>query len=110
MLPGPQRNLSPFRGPSGRADQPGPPAAVPGHLRGRIMGVWMIVYSGAVPLGSLWAGELANRHGVAAVLELSAALCLGACGLAGGLDLLGSAEAGRARAFPARPADDPSPG
>ncbi|MDB5351662.1 MAG: arabinose efflux permease family protein [Planctomycetota bacterium] len=49
---------------------------VPNHLRGRMMGVWMIVFSGSVPLGSLWAGMLANAHGVAAVMLVSAALCL----------------------------------
>jgi len=48
---------------------------VPDHLRGRIMGIWMIAYSGSVPLGSLWAGELANRYGVALVIEISAAIC-----------------------------------
>jgi predicted MFS family arabinose efflux permease len=48
---------------------------VPDHLRGRIMGIWMIVYSASVPLGSLWAGELANRYGVSLVIEVSAALC-----------------------------------
>ncbi|HEV3166343.1 MAG TPA: MFS transporter [Isosphaeraceae bacterium] len=48
----------------------------PDHLRGRIMGIWMIVYSGSVPPGSLWAGELAARHGVPLVMEISAAICL----------------------------------
>jgi MFS family permease len=50
--------------------------AAPDHLRGRIMGIWMIVYSGSVPLGALWAGRFAQRYGVPSVLELSAALCL----------------------------------
>jgi MFS family permease len=51
---------------------------VPDHLRGRIMGVWMLVYSGSVPLGALWAGRLAQGGGVALVMELSAALCASA--------------------------------
>jgi MFS family permease len=50
---------------------------VPDHLRGRIMGIWMIVYSGSVPLGSLWSGDLAKRFGVSLVMEVSAAICLG---------------------------------
>jgi len=50
---------------------------VPDHLRGRIMGIWMIVYSGSVPIGSLWAGEVALRCGVTLVMEVSAALCVG---------------------------------
>jgi MFS family permease len=49
---------------------------VPDHLRGRIMGIWMIVYSGSVPLGALWAGELALTRGVSLVMEVSAGLCL----------------------------------
>ena len=44
--------------------------------RGRIMGIWMIVYSGSVPLGSLWAGEVALGCGVTLVMEVSAALCV----------------------------------
>ncbi len=49
--------------------------AVPDHLRGRVMGVWMIVYSGSVPAGALWTGRLAHQHGVASVMGLSALLC-----------------------------------
>jgi MFS family permease len=50
--------------------------SVPDDLRGRIMGVWMIVYSASVPLGSLWAGLLGQGGGVALVMEVSAALCV----------------------------------
>lgn len=49
---------------------------VPDDLRGRVMGVWMIAFSGSVPLGSLWAGLLARSYGVVAVMEVSAALCV----------------------------------
>jgi MFS family permease len=50
--------------------------AVPDHLRGRIMGIWMIVYSGSVPLGALWTGRVAQSWGVGFVMGLSAALCV----------------------------------
>jgi MFS family permease len=50
--------------------------SVPDHLRGRIMGIWMIAFSGSAPLGSLWAGRVAQSYGVALVLFVSAALCL----------------------------------
>jgi MFS family permease len=50
-------------------------STVPDHLRGRVMGVWMIAFSGSVPLGSLWAGELAQRQGVAMVMLVSAVVC-----------------------------------
>lgn len=50
--------------------------SVPDALRGRVMGVWMIVFSGSVPLGSLAAGLIARRFGVTTVMEVSAAACL----------------------------------
>ncbi len=50
--------------------------AVPDVLRGRVMGVWMIMYSSSVPLGALWTGMTAQRIGVAPVMGASAALCL----------------------------------
>lgn len=49
--------------------------AVPDHLRGRIMGVWMIVYSASVPLGAMWTGAVAQVRGVPPIMELSAGLC-----------------------------------
>jgi MFS family permease len=49
--------------------------AVPDELRGRIMGLWMITYSGTVPLASLWSGWLARRYGVPRVLEIAAGIC-----------------------------------
>lgn len=63
--------------------------AVPDHLRGRIMGIWMIAFSGSVPLGSLWAGRVAQSQGVSLVMVVSAALCLSvalAVWCLGGLD------------------------
>ena len=48
----------------------------PDHLRGRIMGIWMIVYSGSVPIGALWTGRAAAWWGVDVVMEVSAALCV----------------------------------
>jgi MFS family permease len=49
---------------------------VPDQLRGRMMGIWMIVYSGSVPLGALWTGEAAQVWGVARVMGLSALICV----------------------------------
>jgi MFS family permease len=48
---------------------------IPDRLRGRIMGIWMIVFSGSVPLGAFWTGEAAERWGVAMVMGVSAVLC-----------------------------------
>lgn len=50
--------------------------SVPDHLRGRIMGIWMIAFSGSVPLGALWAGWAARQFGVAPILQASAILSL----------------------------------
>jgi MFS family permease len=50
--------------------------AVPDQLRGRIMGIWMIVYSGSVPLGALWTGRVAQSWGVAFVMGLSSVICV----------------------------------
>jgi MFS family permease len=50
--------------------------AAPDKLRGRIMGIWMIVYSGSVPLGALWTGRAAQEWGVAPVMGLSALTCV----------------------------------
>jgi MFS family permease len=50
--------------------------AVPDHLRGRVMGIWMIMYSGSVPLGALWTGRAAQSWGVGFVMGLSAVLCV----------------------------------
>jgi MFS family permease len=49
---------------------------VPDQLRGRMMGIWMIVYSGSVPLGALWTGKAAQVWGVARVMASSAAICV----------------------------------
>jgi MFS family permease len=50
--------------------------AAPDHLRGRIMGIWMIVYSGSVPLGALWTGRAAQTWGVSLVMGSSSLLCV----------------------------------
>jgi predicted MFS family arabinose efflux permease len=50
--------------------------SVPDHLRGRTMGIWVIVYSGSVPLGALWTGRAAQSWGVGLVMGLSAAACV----------------------------------
>jgi MFS family permease len=50
--------------------------ASPDRLRGRIMGIWMIIYSGSVPLGALWTGRAAESFGIAPVMGFSAVLCV----------------------------------
>jgi MFS family permease len=50
--------------------------AAPDELRGRIMGIWMIVFSGSVPLGAVWTGRAAQSWGVGFVMGLSALTCV----------------------------------
>lgn len=51
---------------------------IPDQLRGRIMGVWMVVFSGSVPLGALWTGRAASVWGLLPVMAGSAIACLAA--------------------------------
>jgi MFS family permease len=50
--------------------------AVPDRLRGRILGIWLVMFSGSVPLGALVAGGLAYRLGVPRVMAGSSIVCL----------------------------------
>ncbi|MHB1559064.1 MAG: MFS transporter [Isosphaeraceae bacterium] len=52
----------------------------PEHLRGRIMGIWMIAFSGSVSLGSLWTGKASEVFGLVPVLAATAMFC-GAAGV-----------------------------
>jgi len=49
---------------------------IPESLRGRIMGAWMVVFSGSVPLGALWTGRAASVWGLCPVMTASALVCL----------------------------------
>ncbi len=51
-------------------------AAVPDAVRGRVVGLWMIVYAGSFPIGSLAAGMLAGPLGIVPVMVGSAAICV----------------------------------
>jgi len=55
---------------------------LPDQLRGRVMAIWLIGYSGSVPLGALWTGRLAKSQGVTFAMAVSALLCV-ALGLGG---------------------------
>jgi MFS family permease len=50
---------------------------LPDQLRGRVMAIWLIGYSGSVPLGSLWTGRVANSYGVTFAMTVSSCLCAG---------------------------------
>ncbi|MBC7294595.1 MAG: MFS transporter, partial [Thermoleophilia bacterium] len=48
----------------------------PGHLRGRVMGMYTLLFLGTTPIGSMLVGELAHHNGVQATVLEMAGLCL----------------------------------
>lgn len=56
-------------------------AAVPDAIRGRVVGLWMIVFSGSAPIGSLLSGFLAQRLGVVPIMVVSGLICVVVGGL-----------------------------
>jgi MFS family permease len=48
----------------------------PNRLRGRIMGVYMLVFNGSTPIGNLFTGALAHSFGISATIVISAGLSL----------------------------------
>jgi len=52
----------------------------PDELRGRVMSVYVTVFSGSVPVGSLLAGAMARKWGVMAAFAIGATLALLAAG------------------------------
>ena len=56
---------------------------VPGHMRGRVMGMYALLFVGTTPIGSALVGILAQRTGVPAMVVEMAGLC--ALGVIAGL-------------------------
>jgi MFS family permease len=48
----------------------------PDHLRGRIMGIWALVFGGGMPLGSFWMGTLASRTNSGIAIQVGGVLCV----------------------------------
>ncbi len=55
---------------------------VPDEMRGRVMGVWSLIFGAMIPLGSLEAGAVANWFGTADALALGAIVCTISAGVA----------------------------
>jgi MFS family permease len=51
-------------------------ALVPDHLRGRVMSVYSLMFMGAMPIGSLLAGSLAQAYGTTATIVFGAGVTL----------------------------------
>jgi MFS family permease len=48
---------------------------VPGHLRGRVMGIYILLFIGLTPIGSYLTGQLAELVGVRVTVLIMAGLC-----------------------------------
>ena len=48
---------------------------VPDEMRGRVMGIWALIFGGMIPFGSLEAGALAHYVGTSATLAIGAGIC-----------------------------------
>jgi MFS family permease len=56
--------------------------STPDHLRGRVMGLWMLLFAGSTPFGGYLTGFLAEEIGVQEAIGFNAALCAIGLGLA----------------------------
>jgi len=48
---------------------------VPDEMRGRVMGIWTLIFGGMIPLGSLEAGLMADFFGTPATIAIGALIC-----------------------------------
>ncbi len=48
----------------------------PDHLRGRIMGIWALVFGGSMPIGSLWMGWVATHTSSGFALQVGGLFCI----------------------------------
>jgi MFS family permease len=47
----------------------------PDHLRGRLMGIWALMFGGGMPIGSFWMGLLASHTSAGTALQAGGAFC-----------------------------------
>ena len=48
----------------------------PDHLRGRLMGIWALVFGGGMPIGSFWMGLLASHTSSGFSLQIGGLFCV----------------------------------
>jgi MFS family permease len=48
----------------------------PDHLRGRLMGIWALVFGGSLPAGSFWMGIVAQKVGSGRALQAGGLFCV----------------------------------
>jgi MFS family permease len=49
--------------------------SVPDALRGRVMGVWALLFGGMMPIGAMEAGSVAHYFGVSLTIGTGAVVC-----------------------------------
>jgi MFS family permease len=47
----------------------------PDNLRGRLMGIWALVFGGSLPVGSFWMGVIAQKVGSGRALQAGGLFC-----------------------------------
>ena len=47
----------------------------PDHLRGRLMGIWALVFGGSMPIGSFWMGVIGQKVGSGHALQAGGLFC-----------------------------------
>lgn len=48
----------------------------PDYLRGRLMGIWALVFGGSMPIGSFWMGVVAKQTGSGRALQMGGLFCV----------------------------------
>ena len=49
--------------------------SVPDEMRGRVMGIWALIFGGMIPIGGLEAGGVAHAYGISMALASGAVVC-----------------------------------
>jgi len=75
----------------------------PNHLRGRVMGIYVLLMGGTTPVGSFLLGELAGRFGTGTALVVFGALTTGTVGVIGTIRRRTGSQAGRPATAEERP-------
>lgn len=50
--------------------------ATPDHLRGRVMGLYMLLFAGSTPIGGFLTGLMAEHFGVSTAIAINAVVCM----------------------------------
>jgi MFS family permease len=80
----------------------------PDHLRGRVMGLYMLLFAGSTPIGGYLTGVLAERFGVSTAVGIEAALVLAGVAIGLAYYVTHRQEVGAIAGLPEREAQAPA--